>query len=450
MKNVCLTLSAFTKLGFLFAVAFLLTSPAAAQYDLQIMVNGPWDYVADPSDDRIILVGVSPKTAPHEAYIFPGPDARPHDAPHPMSDFQLFTNTDTDAAIYSLNFTPVGDGNLTTDDEPASAYKPTQTISALRISHVLGTSLLSAVPRYAISLPVPDEITTYAGEYGSGFSESKIIVGSITPGTPPKNYTEWMVLHYSVTQIPNSIQVKRRGMQPQSMLTNSDQGKGISIVLMQPMGSANDANSLKCDDASGVSFSASMKLWGLHEHTRFPVQDMQGQKPGYYDYKNCDEFHKLNLSKAEVRLKNIRIAAVALDDLRSDLLSLAAKMAPKPTTLPTSEMNWLNDAQNNLQTIRKYKDQMWPGGYPTNVGCALDCTQEFIFCKKSPKNPECKDAPRCKTSSSKCQSFNLDLDKDIEALYGKVDKHGDGGVTQMTVGRSDCHKAQFSINGVLP
>jgi len=264
------------------------------------MVNGPWDYVLDPEpernggppeDDRIVLVApamhIAGMKAVHSASIFWGRDATVENPPsipvNPSEHGKL--------ALYYVDFNRIApnlDRTVNTE-EPPKLYHPQQSVSLARIRHILYDD---SVARYAISLPMPDYVSTYTGEYGTGFAESKISTGNVTNGMPPQNYTIWMVLHYT-TSVQSPPFYQRVDDGPSSVLKNKaeipktgippDELDGLSIRLAEDLQDYNDP----CDAVSGESFSDSMQMWHLPEHARFPVvRDgiSGGQYPGLRIY----------------------------------------------------------------------------------------------------------------------------------------------------------------------
>jgi len=417
---------------------------AQTTYDLQIMVNGPWDYVADrhpeydtqspvKNQDRIVLVAPAPKmnVGQHAAYIFPGTNAKVT----PPNDSKIITSSSNDLALYYVDFESdirVA-GGTPPNEEPAAFYKPTQTVSELTISDALYPPM-NATPRFAVSLPWPDFISTYTGINGSGFSESKIKLGPINAKTPPINYSIWTIFHYT-TKTSQAQMLLSRLVSLQSVvsvrkvpLVTNDDRAGISIVLVEPDLSAND---MKCDNVSGMSFGASMALWSLLEHARFPVQrDADGsQYPGYYDYQNCTEYSRLNGNKVHndlERIKDFNSEVIeANQSLRQSLLKLLSlSLAPEQREHDLGPAR--KDAQDKRNDLEKKLQPLWPGGIISPVSKALECTKLLI---------EGKESTGCPKGLS-----NLV----IEQYFG------DGGIVWAKgVGHTDCHKAQININGEL-
>jgi hypothetical protein len=396
--------------------------------DFQIMVHGPWDYVLDPNpgydtnsptpgEERVILIAPS---GGHNAYIFPGPDAR-------KVSNKINPNANGNLALYYVDFNssqqnaPISEPN----EEPAQLYFPTQTVSDATINSVLYSP---STTRYAISLPMPDYINTYTGSYGTGFAQSKIRIGRITNKTPAADYTYWMVLHYSVSSIPATMQLSRLVQQGVAIVlenpinvTTADGRTGISIAVMPP----DPMSDLVCDPLSGLSFANSVKMWGLDEHVRFPEQyDQKGtQQPGYYDY-SCPEGHRLNLDSLSKRVNEIehqkqKISNADIPPLRDDLGQLLNIQVGTHKGAERDLSSLRKDCLERLNVLQGDLHLML-GHLPEGVADALSCTRDFISDVHT---------------SALCPS-----DKHlIDAYFGQ-----NGAIT--SAGSTDCHKGQISIN----
>src|SRR5437016_10805736 len=143
MTHTCRYSHTLKSITILFAFAVLFTRPSAAQYDLQIMVNGPWDYVIDPNpgksptpnDDRLVLV--APASMSHKAYIFEGTNAtKPGNV-----RLDVNANSATDLSFYYLDFDPAvrNPDGIPPNEEPAITYRARQTVTSARIMSILDT-----------------------------------------------------------------------------------------------------------------------------------------------------------------------------------------------------------------------------------------------------------------------------------------------------------------------
>jgi hypothetical protein len=246
-----------------------------AQVDLKIMVSGPWAYVANPSDKTRILI-VAPTSAHHNAYIFAGTNA--------ASFRLLMPPSQISNGPYRLDF----DSSLRVPfvGTPQKAI----TLLPFAVDQTKVSAILSDSSNYVISLPVPDDYSTYIDPAGmiDGYSESRVSASGITPPVPapPTRYTTWMVLHYSVKALPVSLQ--QTGTASQSIATTDGTTPGgISIVLGDPNLQDFDPD---CDAISLESFEGQSNLWKLTEYARFPMQDNNGKQiPGKYDFKHCSD-----------------------------------------------------------------------------------------------------------------------------------------------------------------
>ena len=153
---------------FLFAMAALCVKPSAAQQDLQIMVNGPWSYVAN--DDKTIFL-VAPGSMHHKTYIFAGTDAAEFAKPAHQGD--VIPAVKDSHVRFTDDGTPI---TYPSDGEGAAVY--TAQANPSRVSAVLTGKALtnpSAPQPYVILLPKPDSYSTFVDPNGhyDGFSESK-------------------------------------------------------------------------------------------------------------------------------------------------------------------------------------------------------------------------------------------------------------------------------------
>jgi hypothetical protein len=431
------------------------TGPLAAQnsntYDLQIMVNGPWDYAPDPdsvgdckdsSGHRIVLVAPAMNGADkiHEASIFSGTAASqtpPATALHPDASAQ------GDLALYCLNIDrgAVSPQANPHKDEPANFYASQQTISKGKLLQVIqpGVNGHPDAYRFAISLPRPDYVTTYAGSYGSGFAESKVQTGTVAPETHPDNYTVWAVLHYAVPSATRQIDWRKfkslGGLpvpQPSVPVGTDDSRSGVTIAMTELLPSNGDE---QCDTVSGISFSSSMKMWHLAEHARFPVQrSTGGQYPGYYLYAVCDESHGLDGDVLEAKLSDMTRYN---NDIRDKIGHLSENLRellkePKPSRDLEGE---------SLRLIAQIRKQLQDGPsgrqLTETANHALACLTKLLSTDKD-----------LQTAPYDCPAvLSPPLIREYLASVAANEK---GGSVSRSVGRADCHKAQVSINGVLP
>jgi hypothetical protein len=444
MRNTCVCIQNLWAIVLLSLTMFFPSSLTAQIYDLQIMVNGPWSYVADPNPelsltpdaDRIVLV--APAGMSHVAYVFSGTHAT-QGSPNLPSGNLFNPSGASDLAYYYLDFAATRITNTSAPplEEPVNLFPASVPPHAVKL---ILCNFLVCVPntsRYAISLPRPDYVTTYTGTYGTGFSESKIDPISVKPATPRVSYTTWMVLHYAVTSFPPSItrtRLVKQGTVPvpdgsfqvAADVTETTRS-GISILLTAFV----VGDDRTCDRLSEASFAAITQMWHLTEYSRFPVQtDFNGtQSPGFYDYLDCPEPSAASLADI---MKLAQAAAQANDTTLKAIGSLKGALKQlQAERLPTSQKN--RKASGN---VVEEADSLWqklsaaialahkPLGVPKEIQQASACTQTFI------KNQELKGCP---------QGQEL-----IEKYFD--DK---GGVFMTTVGSIDCHGAAISINSAF-
>jgi hypothetical protein len=263
-------------------MVLLLVAPFVAATDLQIMVSGSWAYVTDPSESSRVFI-VSPKSHFHHAYILPGTGA---------DTFGQSVSPPIDAGLYRLDFDP----RLRTTH--IGKRMKHAVLVPFAVSRAQVSTVLWSTSNYIISLPAPDDWTEYVDPTGnfSGHSESKVALNVVTPTSPAsgKNYTTWMVLHYSVKTLPPSLQLA--GGATQTILTTDGQNNhsgGISIVLGDPVMQDNDP---KCDSVSLESFNAQNVLWHQTRHVLFPIQDKDNNGKWHqthqYDYNDCTDYNR--------------------------------------------------------------------------------------------------------------------------------------------------------------
>jgi hypothetical protein len=445
MRNKSACLTSVLRIGVLLGILAFARSSWAQQYDFQIMVSGPWDFVADPNpsitgfpDDRIVLV--APAAQGHMARVFSGVHAND---PSPTGAIAIQSSSSQDLNLYYIDFYPNirTSSGIAPDEEPIAVYTPARTVPSARIQSIL-YSYDAKLPRYAISLPMPDYVSTYTGHYGSGFAEAKIGTGSVTHATPKGSYTTWMVLHYTVAVDPasTSISLQRRHLvkQPvQSSNVVSDSPDvtasgdayepnryGASVSLMDPSTTGDDR---RCDKLSGLSFSASVSMWHLQEHARFPIQlDMSGtQNPGNYDF-SCGEYSAAQLGKAVADQKAVETInnqiITSAKGLRQLLPLFIADKRPSPEVVQKT-----ND---DIKAIRNNIVLVSPVIVSAPVVEAMNCTDALV--NKSTIPVGCPQK----------------LTKEVITKYFGSGDDGDGMVTTST-GSADCHKAQFSINNAV-
>lgn len=278
------------RIALLLAMAALCVKISAAQQDLEIMVNGPWSYVAN--DDTTIFL-VAPGSMHHKTYIYAGTDAAEFAKPAHQGDV-------IPAGKLTLTFTHDGTPiAYPSDGEGATVYPARANTS--RVNAVLKAKALtnpSAPQPYVILLPKPDSYSTFVDPNGhyDGFSESKVYISDQAVMSnrhaqtiPPQLYTTWMVLHYGVKKFPVDV-TDSNGKK----YTATDAMPGISIIAGDPAMRHDNA----CDYVSLESFNDQTVLWDLNagstskRYARFPMETMlpPGQQIHYhYDYADCSD-----------------------------------------------------------------------------------------------------------------------------------------------------------------
>src|SRR6185437_792083 len=218
-----------------------------AQSEVEIMVSGPWAYVADPDNTKRIVI-IAPD-APHHGpvTIFSGEDAAQY-----ANQIKPFNGS---LGSYNLDFAT----DCTSTQHPPDTY------------HIGGVSpdavrklIKGPGGRYAISLPIP---CSYTVDQSSRFK-----IDSTDPTKAPDvSYANLMILHYSLTGDANAvISGAPDGGQPVkdtrafSSLHDGDP-PAISIVFGTDSPWDTDPD---CDSTSNISFRKAIALFqpnsGLH------------------------------------------------------------------------------------------------------------------------------------------------------------------------------------------
>jgi len=277
-------------------MAALCVKPSAAQKDLQIMVNGPWSYVAN--DDKTIFL-VAPGSMHHKTYIFAGTDAADFAKPAHQGDV-------IPAGSLTLTFTHDGTPITNPSDGEGAALYPAKA-NPSRVSAVLTGNVLTNPPAAqpnVILLPKPDSYSTFVDPNGhyEGFSESKVYISDQpvmanrhAQTIPPQLYTTWMVLHYGVKSFDVKVTSKLPDGTIYKIYQATDTMPGISIIAGDPAMRHDNA----CDYVSLESFNDQTALWDLNaisspskRYARFPMQTLlpEGQQIHYhYDYGDCSD-----------------------------------------------------------------------------------------------------------------------------------------------------------------
>jgi hypothetical protein len=387
--------------------------------------------------------------------------------------------------VYSLYFNNLATGAAAPDEEQQTVYS----------THVLPSTIQSVlyptkpggdagIERYAISLPLPNAVTTYSGDWGPAVTDVKIDKNAIGSRSLAARYSTWTVLHYTLTKdlqpndavvildsdgspssVPITFEKDRDDTDPSDNSNTFINRYGISVGLMEaPLcntstitnpvyyGTSNcmdfkkviavPTDDRRCDSLSEVSFALSELLWGLKEHARFPwEQDDEGtQNPGNFNYR-CPEAYSgdidaLKANQKRAAERNIKVAPFANDIAKniSDLEEFLTRVGAGSNTLRSSHR--LKGKQNEetvpLQLFDKIStdiSSIYPSGIPNTVADAFFCA-----CIDENQNS-------CPTLGSLKTKNDCDLNKTNAYLrtgYNAIDK-----------GSSDCHAPQMNIYGAI-
>ncbi|MGA7218202.1 MAG: hypothetical protein WBX38_07810 [Candidatus Sulfotelmatobacter sp.] len=503
MTRLTLADRIFVKLAAVVFVAAFTVVPARADgpQDLEIMVNGPWSFVvyADPSlyggDDRLYLV--APADVTHFASIWFDPNAsmgnwmtllQKHDptlrlicpgGPTTERDQSDCKDSNSKQYLYLVDFDPT---------KPNAVVAPGEEVEApyaekIRITTNAIGALLSAPgsSRYAISLPMPDNIHTYSGDFGPGVTEVRLETGkNPTLGTPIATYATWTVLHYD-RQNANQVNVttKKSGdatplnFPPRAVADRAGSTQpitryGISISLMEaPLCKSSMPNNLEyyprdcqtdtaflpvpgddqqCDSLSGLSFAQSATFWGLPEHLLFPSeQDKRGtQSPWNYDFA-CYVSDGANLSKLQSKQQEVANSNLVLyrraKDF-SDKISLMkqrlgygpGRASQRPKKKGAQGRSETSSLAKQFEEISSALDSLFQGKVPSDLSDSLACVCSI----ETPGKCQARGSslPECDKANPKAD-FERFEELATQNLYAQ-DK-----------GSSDCHAPQVSIDGAI-
>jgi hypothetical protein len=159
----------FVKLAALVFVAVFSVVPSHAQQDFEIMVFGSWQFVSSvdtTGNDRMFVI--APYDVTHIANFWSGTDASMNNwkESNGMPGGEAVINPNGDSShpnVYCLDFLGGGkrDTGSTTHGKRELVYETTTHVLPSTVYKVLNQP--STTSRYAISLPPPDYVRTYAG-----------------------------------------------------------------------------------------------------------------------------------------------------------------------------------------------------------------------------------------------------------------------------------------------
>jgi hypothetical protein len=385
----------------LFAILWFPKSATAQQHEIQIMVNGPWAYVATPTPTPpappATTIIATPSITNHKLVIFPGEDADQFPRAPAGSEVSM-------KGAYQLAFQGVNLADCSLIPPKSATPEPSPfpvTVSSNAANSVITGSLNG----FAITLPTPCYATNFAD------SRSRIDPTTIDPD-PHKSpaeaeYTIWRVLHYSVDTPGTATASITGGAQPRTVPFQANDIQdvpAISIVMGDPHG--NDTN-IRCDSLSVDSFQQEAQLFNnLKLHVQFPRLVAPGTQT--HDYKpDCiDNSHSLAAEKLTPALKQIDTieafltgAGVAPKNIRDTFASLEAvirslqppdrkppknvadelKLVCRKLFLEKDRSDCFSDIQapamkKPLRQTRKYLDSMTAAGAGDCRGAQLDVT----------------------------------------------------------------------------
>jgi len=261
MKDGCISRVGCSVVLLCFLGCSLCTTPSMGQNGtwVEVMVNGPWDYVPDyaapPAHPRIILI--APASPGHKPpTILAGPNAAGDKSNQP----QLWPG------LYTLSIDKVRERPQCPGNQPSTvSLYPYRNVSRQNIQDALDGKAVDPtthkpIPRFAIALPQPCYATSMY-ESRSKMDDSQI------DKQVEMAYTTWVSLHYFVDS--DFVDATINGL---PVTFDSDGGSyppSLSIV----MASDSTSNDNECDAVSLMSVESSAKLLGLtgHLYAQFPM-----------------------------------------------------------------------------------------------------------------------------------------------------------------------------------
>ena len=274
MKHTCRCLQILGGLLANVMIVGILVTTAFAQNDLQIIVNGPWSYVAQ--GDTLFLV--APGNSGHCVYIYAGidPSSWPKSSP-PLPNLpcgMLVRPTGTYTIGFEDAFQP---------GTPANVPLAAPMICPATVRNTTSVINNSSNANYVIALPMPDAFSTYEdlSYTWDGYSESKVSNQPIDHATQSTLYTTTMVLHYWAKDIPSELTLNKPGT---IKTTGPGDNRPTGITIVSGSLDKNPSH-LKCDDVSLDSIHERNALWRINQYALFPEEvDLLGHQSHHYRF----------------------------------------------------------------------------------------------------------------------------------------------------------------------
>ena len=243
---------------------------------VEIMVNGPWDYLPDSKNASGIqgVVLIVPWIEGHDDPVyFSGPHA----------DKMQESGTETRIAPNRLHTLIINKlkGPLDCPQHPTSTSHPYPYPGELLDSQI-DAEIHGQVKdhdgnqsdSFVIILPKPCYTTSMREDY------SKMGTQQVTNDQSPGLNTTWMSLHYFVT----SDEVSST-LDGQSVQFSADAGSGPALSFVMRANTHPSRHNLDCDDKSLMSVKASAGLHGLTGklYAHFPMLNADGTQTTTYD-----------------------------------------------------------------------------------------------------------------------------------------------------------------------
>jgi hypothetical protein len=391
----------------LFLLLLSFSKISIGQTEVQIIVNGPWDFVEDPGDKdkkRVVVIAPVAMESHMTAQIFAGNN--PVFFPGKPSLLP---------GLYRIEIPGLqNSGNppkLPKEEQPAAFP-----VLVSDIDGVIKPAIQKPDgKRFAFSLPKPLYYSTYKSDRNLyAKRQSKLSTkDKLKTSSLPGDYTVVMVLHYVVKQ-PVAPALLTGTSDDQSVTWNGSVkflnaptiGSPAAIVIA--MAAKDDKGGHLCDAYSMDSLKQSRALFNLTLFGHFPQVSMNGQIRGKFNAECLDDqFVETQNKRREGLTESLQSVQLFRDFVRNPSAQSA------------------RDARENLKKIRKNMPLIFEERMPKFIDTELDIAGKLI------------------------DRLIVKPVKDADALAQKVLIRTDGVISATAAGSSDCNKAQLNINGVI-
>lgn len=364
-----------------------------AQKEVEIEIAGPWEYVPDAKPENIIIFSPA---SDHSMIAFNSGDA----------------NDTANSALHPVIVKP-GIHQLTLDFDPKDCAKthpapPLDKLYPVKSDPATITNVVennNKGKRFALLLPRPCYYESYLDV------RAKIDTAALSLGSKEKNYTTWMVFHYTVKNDVTTAHLMLKNDSTPGVTTPWDLTFSKSsyppttyAVSIDMYFSGQAKEDYTCDKHSANFFDAALgpTFWNVNNVYRlFPELDHTGKQTNRYNYDPnvCQQVRSMSSSHS-----NETIASL-VGTIRAKL-----RMLPGP-----------QDPTDQLTALRREVDESFEG----TARSAAD--QDIDEASRTIKNVLDRQKP--------CASAVADQLLSV-TLYISDNK---------SPGRADCHSMQFNV-----